>query len=70
MKEQELEQFLIDYHPTNAIAEVDAQWLQEQLKTLAQYKKLIASQQHRIETLELVIGVYKCKYSQRIRLLV
>jgi len=66
MKQQDLEQFLIDHHPEGSIAEVDAPWLQQQLKNLEHYRRLITRLNERIDSLEAAREVFH----SRIRLLV
>ena len=69
MKEQDLDQFLVDYHPDGSIVEVDAQWLQSQLKNLEHYRKLIIRLNARIACLEVALNV-KSIHTPRVRLLV
>ena len=77
MKEQDLDQFLVDYHPEDSLVEVDAQWLQSILREFATLSSLnvrlqqkLKRKEEEIDNLSAAIQIYKYRESLRIRLVI
>jgi hypothetical protein len=75
MTTKDLDQFLVDYQTEGTIIEVDALWLQTQLRKLLQLEQQAQTLQEQVATLKFaveakndLIDVYKTIMSSRVRL--
>ena len=75
MKTKDLDQFLMDYQPEGSIIEVDAPWLQEQLRNLLRLEQQNQNLREQVATLKDVvkdkndiINLYRAITTNRVRL--